>query len=129
MTLGERLAMVRKSVYPKMNQEAFAQTLGKTRSAYAMYELDRVIPDDSFIQLLCTKYKINPIWLESEEGDMSVPQPVADLAQEIRDLMKGEPPLASAVMASLAAMPREWWNAWAEKLYEEVERQKKRDNG
>lgn len=125
--MNERIKKVR--LHSGLTQEEFANRIRVTKSSVSSLESGRNNPSDRTIELICSKFGINPIWLKTGEGDMTVPQPVADLAQEIRDLMKGEPPLASAVMASLAAMPREWWNAWAEKLYEEVERQKKRDNG
>ena len=40
--------------------------------------------------------------------------------------MKNEPPVKQAVMISLASMPDEWWDAWAQKLHEEIEKQKKK---
>ena len=47
MTLGQRLKAIRKAQPGKMNQEDFAKSLGLTRMAYSMYELDRVVPSES----------------------------------------------------------------------------------
>lgn len=125
--MKDRIRELRKSL--GMNQTEFGDRIGVKQGTVAGYENGLRTPLDTVISSICREFRVSRLWLEQGEGPMLTPQPVADLAQEIRDLMKGEPPLASAVMASLAAMPREWWNAWAEKLYEEVERQKKRDNG
>ena len=130
MTLGERLKRIRTSIVPKMSQEDFAVSLGKTRAAYAMYVIDRVVPDETFLQLVSSKYGVSMLWLETGEGDpYIVRSSSANLAEEIRDLTKGEHPLMAAVLASLAAMPPQWWEAWSEKLHEEAERINKKKEG
>ena len=68
--LKERLRDVRKSLPQKTSQEAFAKLLGITRTAYNKYELGLVIPSDTFIQLLCTKFNIDEHWLRTGEGEM-----------------------------------------------------------
>ena len=123
MTLGERLKRIRTSIVPKMSQEDFAVSLGKTRAAYTMYEIDRVVPDETFLQLVSSKYGVSMLWLETGEGDPYIARSSsANLAEEIRDLTKGEHPLMAAVLASLAAMPPQWCGALSEKLHQEPER-------
>lgn len=117
MTLGERIAYVRKQQKPKMSQEVFAKSLGMSRTAFAMYEIDRVIPSETLLSLICMQYGVNPVWLNTGEGKPFAPKAV-DLAQEISDIMRGEDPFAAAVLSSLAAMPPEWWKAWHDKLIE-----------
>ena len=68
--LKERLRDVRKSLPQKTSQEAFAKLLGITRTAYNKYELGLVVPSDTFIQLLCTKFNIDEHWLRTGEGEM-----------------------------------------------------------
>ena len=68
--LHERIKAVRKSLTPKVSQTAFAEMLGTTRAAIAPYERGIVIPSDTFIQLLCTKFNIDEHWLRTGEGEM-----------------------------------------------------------
>lgn len=128
LTIGERLVWIRKNNNPKLSQTQFAETIGLTRSAYSMYELDRVIPSEAITKLICLTYHINPRWLETGEGEPRQELVQSDLAREIRDIMTGESPFAVAVMSSLAAMPGEWWSAWEKELYREIEHIKQGDN-
>ncbi|AME03635.1 helix-turn-helix domain-containing protein [Selenomonas sp. oral taxon 136] len=68
--LHERIKAVRKSLTPKMSQTVFAEALGTKRDTIANYEGGRVIPTDTFIQLLCTKFNISEDWLRTGEGEM-----------------------------------------------------------
>lgn len=70
MTLGERIKTVRKSITPKMSQEKFAEILGTTRPALAVYEIDRVVPTNAFINLICLKFNVNEEWLRTGVGEM-----------------------------------------------------------
>lgn len=123
MTLGERIRMIRKGIKPKMSQTEFASTLGMSRPAYSMYEIDKVIPPPATKKLICEKYNVNERWLETGEGEPYITF-CGDLSQEIQDIMRGEDPIKVAVMTSLAEMPPEWWTAWSEKLYAEIGKQK-----
>ena len=67
--LKDRIKAVRKGAGLK-TQADFAQAMGTTRDAIATYEIGRVVPSDTFIQLLCTKFHINEAWLRTGEGDM-----------------------------------------------------------
>ena len=68
--MKDRLREIRKSMTPKLSQERFGELLGITRTAYAKYEAGLVIPSDTFIQLLCTKFNIDEHWLRTGEGEM-----------------------------------------------------------
>lgn len=67
--LKDRIKAVRKGAGLK-TQADFAQAMGTTRDAIATYEIGRVVPSDTFIQLLCTKFHINETWLRTGEGEM-----------------------------------------------------------
>ena len=68
--LHERIKAVRKSLTPKMSQTVFAEALGTKRDTIANYEGGRVVPTDTFIQLLCTKFNISEEWLRTGAGSM-----------------------------------------------------------
>ena len=68
--LHERIRDVRKSLKPKASQTVFAEMLGASRDTIANYEGGRVVPTDTFIQLLCTKFNVSEEWLRTGAGSM-----------------------------------------------------------
>ena len=68
MELQERLKVVRKHF--KMTQADFGKALGCSRDTIANYEGGRVVPTDTFLQLICAKFSINESWLANEQGRM-----------------------------------------------------------
>lgn len=68
MSIGERIKQFRKSI--KKTQAEFGKTLGVGRDTMTNYEIGRVSPPDTFIQLLSTKYNISEEWLRTGEGSM-----------------------------------------------------------
>ena len=68
--MKNRLKKIRKVLPQKTSQEKFAVLLGTTRNAIASYESGKVVPSDTFIQLLCTKFNIDEHWLRTGEGEM-----------------------------------------------------------
>jgi len=71
--MKDRLVAIRKHIggNKKISQTIFAELLGTTRNAIASYESGKVIPNDTFIQLLCSKFDINEQWLRTGKGKMS----------------------------------------------------------
>ena len=68
--LHERIRDVRKSLKPKASQTVFAEMLGTTRRAITTYETGVVVPSDTFIQLLCSKFNVSEEWLRTGAGSM-----------------------------------------------------------
>lgn len=68
--MKERIREIRKSLMPKCSQEKFAHYLGTTRNAIKTYELGTVVPSDTFIKLLCSKFNISEEWLRTGNGKM-----------------------------------------------------------
>jgi transcriptional regulator with XRE-family HTH domain len=66
--MKERLKLIRKHF--KKTQEQFANLCGKSRTAYNKYEAGAVVPDDSFVKLICIKFNVNEQWLLTGEGEM-----------------------------------------------------------
>lgn len=73
-SLGERIRLVRSSG-SKCSQEKFASMTGISRPMLATYELDKVIPSDSYLMLISKTFGINYQWLKTGEGQMSFPVP------------------------------------------------------
>lgn len=106
MTLGERLKKVRTSLHPKSSQADFAGSIGSTRPAYAAYELDKVIPNDSVLKLISIKYKINFEWLKYGEGPEKLDMTDDELVDEI---MTGSNEYARSIMKAFAKLGDEEW--------------------
>ena len=68
--MDQRIKEVRR--YFKKTQEEFGESLGASRNNITSYETGRVIPNKTFIQLLCKTYQINEDWLTTGEGSMLI---------------------------------------------------------
>lgn len=106
MTLGERLKTVRTASVPKISQEEFAKSIGSTRSAYVAYELDKVIPTDTVLELLSMKYKYNFAWLKYGQGPEKLDVSDEEIVEEI---MTGSNEYAKSVMKAFAKLGDEEW--------------------
>ena len=110
----------------RMTLTEFSGRIGISVSGLRKLESGENNPSEQTLRAICEKFGVNRQWLET--GDESI-QPYArepDLETEVRSLLKNAPPVKQAVMISLASMPDEWWDAWAQKLHEEIEKQKKK---
>lgn len=124
--MKDRIKKIRKK--HGLNQTEFGASIGASQAMITSYETGRVIPDEAKRMLICAKYNVNPIWLETGEGEpYDTHKP--DLEQEIRSILRDADPFVVSVMTSIAQMPTEWWDAFREKLYEEVDKQKKNGRG
>lgn len=68
--MNERLKIIRKHF--GKTQKDFGSELGVSRDTYASYESGRVIPNNTFIQLLCSTFNVNEEWLRCGTGEMFI---------------------------------------------------------
>ena len=122
--MDQRIKKVRMKV--DLTQSAFGEALGISRAAVQKLESGENNPSEQTIRAICEKFGVNRQWLETGDESIQPYEREPDLETEVRSLLKNEPPVKQAVMISLAAMPDEWWDAWAQKLHEEIEKQKKK---
>lgn len=107
-TLGERILFVRKAQNPKMSQAAFADAMFSTRDRIASYELDRVVPDESFKKLLCQTYHVSPRWLDTGDGEWHME--TADELHRLADrFLADHSEFARQTIIRLMQMPPEVW--------------------
>lgn len=66
--MNKQLKLIRR--YFQKTQNEFGKSLGVSRDTYASYESGRVVPNDTFVRLLCSVYNINESWLLTEHGEM-----------------------------------------------------------
>ena len=71
--MNERLKIIRKHF--GKTQKDFGTELGVSRDTYASYESGRVIPNNTFVQLLCSTFNVNEAWLRDGTGEMFVQTP------------------------------------------------------
>lgn len=102
--LKDRIRTVRKQSQFK-TQESFASALGTTRPAIASYELGKVVPSETFIQLLCSKFHISEKWLRTGEGSMKSESDEDMLDRIARELSLT--PLQSEAFHYLMSLPDE----------------------
>ena len=89
LTIGNRIKKIRSAVNPKITQEEFAASIGKTRAALSVYELDRVTPDDSVLLLISKTYGVRYEWLKTGEEPMYPPE-TDDLLIKVAKVMEGQ---------------------------------------
>lgn len=111
--MNERLKELRK--HHRFTQAEMGAELGVSRDAIATYESGRVIPDKSIRLLICEKFNVNEVWLETGEGQPYKEGLVPDLVNALRNM-----PAVQAALERL--LPRltpedfEHINALVEKL-------------
>lgn len=111
-----------------LTQEEFASHLKISKSSVSLLESGRNKPSKQTVAMICNEFNVSLEWLETGEGYPYIKKESEhNLAEEIRDLTKGEHPLMEAVLTSLAQMPPQWWDEWSKKLHEEAERVKKKE--
>lgn len=125
MSIGERIKDIRKSA--NMNQADFGKIVGITLSAISAIEIGKNNPSEQTIRAICLEFNVNRRWLETGEGDPYVLEDRRDtLADEVAEIMKGESPMAQAIVVSMLRMPREWWDAWAAEIQKVIDAKKSR---
>lgn len=77
MTKGERVKEIRK--LKKMSQVTFGEEIGVKRDVIANIELGRVPLKPLMENTICRTFKVNPLWLEKEEGDIFLEDPESSL--------------------------------------------------
>lgn len=71
-TINERFLQIRESL--DMSRKAFGERLGVSDSVIKNIEYNVTEPKPLLIQQICKEYKVDRDWLETGEGEMSLPQ-------------------------------------------------------
>ena len=82
--MKDRIRRIRKDL--KLNQTEFGNMLGCSQAALTSYETGRVIPDKSIRLLICEKFNVNEVWLETGEGVPYKEGLVPELAHALRNM-------------------------------------------
>lgn len=82
--MKDRIKQIRKDL--RMNQSEFGAEIGATQKMITTYETGVVIPDKSIRLLICEKFNVNPVWLETGEGVPYKEGLIPELAQALRNM-------------------------------------------
>lgn len=130
--MKDRIRELRKAL--DLTQQEFADKIGVKRNTIANYEIGRNDPVDSVKSLICLKFNVNPMWLDTGKGDMFVEvDPDDSLMEWAAEVLKDEPEsFRRRFMAALQVFTHEDWQDMerlAQKLLDEVEEQKAAPEG
>lgn len=90
MSVGSRIKELRNSL--DLTQQKFADRLGIQRGAIANYELERNVPIDAVISLICREFNVREAWLRDGTGEMLEIKPRAEeLGELVRKLLADRP--------------------------------------
>lgn len=90
MSVGSRIKELRNSL--DLTQQKFADRLGIQRGAIANYELERNVPIDAVISLICREFNVREAWLRDGTGEMFDVKPRAEeLGELVRKLLADRP--------------------------------------
>ena len=123
MSIESRIRDVRKHF--NLTQSEFADQLGVTRNVISMYELSHVAPPPIFLDHLCMKYGVDPIWMETGEGEMFHKPSEAERFAELAAKIQSDPnKFKKRVFYALSLMSDEGWAAF-EQAWNESEKKEK----
>lgn len=106
-TLGGRIRSIRQAHPDKPTIKQFGEMLGNiSESAMTSYELNNVVPPSAVLELIKTKFNINPLYLTGESELMHIPP---DEDEEIIDrALENADPLMKALLLGIVKKPDGW---------------------
>lgn len=123
MGIETRVKEVRKHL--DMTQTEFGDALGVSRDVINSYERGRVVPTQTFTELLCMKYGVDPFWMETGEGEMFHKPSEAERFAELAAKIQSDPnEFKKRVFYALSLMSDEGWAAF-EQAWNESEKKEK----
>lgn len=96
MTTGERIRMVRKQ--QDMSQGEFAKEIAVSTTTVCQLEIGKYNISRATKHILCSRFHVNPEWLETGEGEMYIESDFAeDLVPDLVDILNSNKSLLRAV--------------------------------
>lgn len=107
--MRDRIKAVRKD--KKLSQAKFAEVLGISTQNVINWENGRNNPSDSAIKLICKEFNVNPLWLETGEGEMfmemSAEDEMAAYLGKMYNLPEDDP--RRRIIMAMTKIPEEYW--------------------
>lgn len=121
MTTGERIRAVRKD--QKMTQSEFAKEIAVSTTTVCQLEIGKYNISRTTKHVLCTRFHINPVWLDTGEGEMYSAEDTAEgIVPELVEILNGNASLLYAVRQATKVFSVEDWkkiNTFLESLGDE----------
>lgn len=128
MSINDNFKTVRKHL--GLTQEEFGESLGVTRNMVNTYEHCRVEAPQTFVSLLCMKYGVDPIWLETGEGEMfHKPSEAEEMAAFSAKMISDPDPFKRRFFYALSRMDESGWDKVKEFLQFLKEAEEKEKDG
>lgn len=119
--MNKRIVAIRKAL--GMTQAEFSATLGTSRVNLSNIEIGRTTPTEMFIKMLCTKYKVDEIWLRTGVGEMfGEASRDEQVAAFFMGALSGDDKFKKVFVSALASLDETAWEKlrdFADQLYEE----------
>ena len=108
MTTGERIKQVRKS--QKMTQAEFANEIAVSTTTVCQLEVGRYNISRSTKHILCSRFHINPDWLDTGEGEMYVEANTVEyVVPQIAEVLTDNPSLLTVVSEAMKTFTVDDW--------------------
>lgn len=113
--VNQRIKSVRQAL--ELSQREFGEKLGVSRSVLNNIESNVVLAKPLFIDHICAVYGVDPIWLETGEGEMfHKPSVDEELAAFAGSVISGDNPFKKRVFYAMSRMDDAAWDAF-ERFY------------
>ena len=120
LTTGERIKLVRKQ--QNMNQTEFAKEIAVSTTTVCQLEVGKYNISRATKHILCTRFHVNPIWLDTGEGEMYTEADTAEeIIPELVELLNSNKSLLFAMKQATKVFTVDDWkkiNAFIESLGE-----------
>lgn len=111
--VNERIALVRKAL--NLNQEDFAKKIKITRNAISLIETGGRNPSERTITDICRVFRVNPLWLNTGEGEMFIQQDKSDrISNWAAEVSIEEDTDRRRIVEALTTLSEEQWSLLAE---------------
>ena len=125
ISINDRIKIVRKQL--GLSQPEFGKRLGVSRDVIANIErtAGTVTPNELLIDHICSVYGVDPIWMETGEGEMFHKPSEAERFAELAAKIQSDPnEFKKRVFYALSLMSDEGWAAF-EQAWNESEKKEK----
>lgn len=130
ISVNDRIKFVRKSL--NLSQPEFGKRIGVSRDVIANIERTNgtVIPNEFLLQHICSVYGVDPIWLETGEGEMfHKPSEAEEMAAFSAKMISDPDPFKRRFFYALSRMDESGWDKIKEFLEFLKEAEEKEKDG
>lgn len=107
-TTGDRIRILRKA--QRMNQAEFAKEIAVSTTTVCQLEVGRYNISRTTKHVLCSRFHVNPVWLDTGEGEMYTSADTAeDIIPDLIEILDSNSSLLSAVRQATKMLTVDDW--------------------